>query len=460
MQAGATLGRRFTVVRTVAHDLPGVERWVAQDARRAVEVNLDVLTSLAPSAVRRAAVRAAQVRDARFARVIASGREVVDGERVTYVVTERPRGVDVGALAGERIVPPGVTASIVGEAARALQVASAQGIHHGYLRPACLTVTDAGRVVVAGLDADGELATQASLGRGSTEQADAAALGRILLALITGMDPAQVTIGDLPAGLPLAMADLARAAVAGTGPSTLGQVADALGPADVAGLRRLRGTVGALTEVEHEEPPRSSAVAIGSGTLAAAEREAAAAVSAGIADAVVAYEIAEDHIDTTAMTVAPSEPSAGGHRRDPRAQYATPEEAAQFSKRTRKAVERTRDQPLGLDTFEDINDEQNAGDDRSLWQAMLEFTQRHVPENAPLDAAVERARERAGRSGPINSGPLLVGLVLTGLVIIGFVAYENLIAPFDPGDQVREDPVPDYPSFTYSPEPLPSPSAE
>ncbi len=462
MQAGATLGRRFTVLRTAPHDVPGVDRWVAQDARRAVEVNLDVVTSLAPGAVRRAAVRAAQVRDARFARVIASGRETLDGERITYVVTERPRGVSLAALAGERIVPATVVASIVGESARALQVAASQGIHHGYLRPSCITVTDAGRVIVAGLDADGELATQASLGRGRTEAADAGALGRIMLTLITGMDSSQVTVRDLPADLPPAMADLARAAVAGTGPSTLHQVAEALGPADVARLRGLRHAIGELPEVEHEEPEPVAAMTVDLGTLAAAEREAAAARSAGLTDPSVLAALSQGQLSSEALEQrarAPRERAAGERRsRDPRAQYATPSQAAQFSPRTRRAVERTQDEPLGLDTFEDMNLEQNAGEDRSIWQAMLEFAQRHLPENAPLDTAVEWSRERARRSGPLNSGPLLVGLVLTGLVIIGLVAFESLVTPVEPGTEVSVDPVPAYPDFTYSPEPLPSPS--
>ena len=83
MHQGATLGRRFTALRPEQHDVPGVERWVALDARRDVEVTVDVLTSLAPGAVRQAAVRAAQVRDARFARVLASGRETVGSDRAS-----------------------------------------------------------------------------------------------------------------------------------------------------------------------------------------------------------------------------------------------------------------------------------------------------------------------------------------------------------------------------------------
>lgn len=453
MQAGATLGRRFTVLRDEPHDLPGVERWIAHDIRRDVEVTLDLLTSVAPSAVRKAAVRAAQVRDARFARVIASGRESVGGERVTYVVTERPHGVRVDSLAGERVVPVPVAASIVGEAARALQVASAQGVHHGYLRASSLTVTAAGRVVVAGLDADGELATQAGLGRGRTEESDATALAHLLLALMTGMDADQVTVPDLPPDLNLGAANLARAAIAGTGPETLAQVADALGPADASALRALRRSVASMEIIAHPEPTPPgglSQVAVDPTTLQAAQREAAAALAAGLATPTVASEVSASHIDTRELTAGPQD----------RAQYATPEEAAQFSRRTRRAVERTSHEPLALDTFEEINEEQNAGDDRSVWQALLEWIQARAPQNAALDAAVERARDRAGRSGPLNTGPLLVGLALTTLVIIGLVALTNLTSAFEHDPDEFRDPSPGYPAVTFSPEPLPSPSPE
>lgn len=452
MQAGVTLARRFTMLRPLDHDLPGVERWVAHDDRRDIEVVVDLLVSIAPTAVRKAAVRAAQVRDARFARVLASGRESVGAERVTYVVTELPRGVPVAGLVGDRVVPPRVAASIVGEAARALQVASAQGIHHGYVRPSILTVTGAGRVVVAGLDADGELATQAGLGRGRTERADAQELGRVLLALITGMDPDQVTVGDLPAGLTPAFANLAREVVAGTGPATLAQVSGALGPADASALRRLRAMVAHMPQVAPEEPPptersQPETVHVDPTTLQAAEREAAAALAAGLATAEVAHEVETSSIDL------PPPPAPDGAR------YATPEEAARFSKRTRQAVARTRDEPLGLDTFERFNERQNAGADRSMMQAMLEWVQARAPQSDALDAAVTRAQERARRTGPLNTGPLLVGLFVTGLVIVASIAYSSLTAPFEGDPDLVQDPRPGYPAITFSPAPLPSPSA-
>lgn len=445
MHEGATLGRRFTALRAEQHDVPGVDRWVALDARRHVEVTVDILTSLAPGAVRQAAVRAAQVRDARFARVLASGRETVGPDRVTYVVTERPHGIRASELAHERIVPAHVAGAILGEAARALQVAASQGIHHGYLRSSALTVTDAGRVVVSGLDADGELATQSGLGRGRTETADATALAHLFLAWITGMDPTQVTVPDLPGDLSMGEANLARSAIAGTGPETLAQVADALGPADPAALRRLRGSLAQFARRAPEgEPAPELDIAVLPQTLKAARHDAEVRAAAALAAPAVAAEVAAEHL---------SAPSADP---DDGLVPATPEEAAQFSKRIRSKAARSQDEPLALDTFEQINDEQNAGEDRSIAQAALEFAQRHLPQNATLDAAVERAQERSRRSGPINSGPLLVGIFATALLVVGLVAFHQLTAPGDmDGLTVRE---PDYPDYTYSPAPLPTAS--
>ncbi|MFV0633022.1 hypothetical protein [Demequina sp.] len=469
MQAGATLGRRFTVSSTVEHDLPGVERWIAHDERRAVEVYVDVVVAATPNAVRQAAVRAAQVRDARFARVLASGRETIAGERVTYIVTELPQGMPLSALAGQRIVPFHEAASLIGEAARALMVASTQGVHHGYLRASCLTVTPAGRVVVSGVNADGELAEQADLGDGRAENTDAAALGELFLTLLTGKEASDVTVADVPVSLTPAAANLARIVVAGTGPTTLAQVADALGPADMDLLRSVRDSAAGWPSVRRAHPERHAVVPVNleAQTLAAAEREAAASVAAGIGVAHLTPEQTQAHL-TAALTPSPppnataDAPETGEVRtpRDPLAQYATPEEAARFSARTRRAVVKSQHQPLALDTFETFNERQNSGPDRSLWQAFLEFVQRHVPQNEPLDAAVDHARKRAAKSGPLNSGPLIVALVLTGLVILGAMAFSSLTAPYVPEDGIAPDRAPGYPEFTLSPSPAPSPEGD
>ncbi|WP_062137771.1 hypothetical protein [Demequina aestuarii] len=456
MEAGATLGRRFILRRREPHDLPGVDRWIAHDERRDVEVTVDVLASLAPSAVRRAAVRAAQVRDVRFARVIASGRETVGDERITYVVSERPVGLSIAEVAGHRIVPPRLASSIIGEAARALTVAAAAGVHHGYLRASSITVTPAGRIIVSGLDAEGELATQAGLGRGHSEHSDAVALGRLHLALLTGMDPDAVTAADVPETLPSPARTLALATVAGTGPQTLAEIVRAAGPADAAALRSLRGAMRGMPRAPSAgataaPPTAAPAVAVTHDTLAHAEHDAAAAIAAGLAVPEVAQEVRTDHVDRAAML---AEQAEDGRVPVP------PEVAAQYSKHTRRAAARQADEPLALETWQEIASEQNADVPPSAAQALLERLERRWPDSAALGTALERARHRAQRPAPLNSGPVLVGVFLAITVVVAIVALSMLLSPFEPDFDRRNNPPPSYPEFTYTPSPSPSVSGD
>ncbi|MDN4480492.1 hypothetical protein [Demequina muriae] len=434
-----------------------MDRWVAHDERRDVEVTVDVLASLAPSAVRRAAVRAAQVRDVRFARVIASGRETVGDERITYVVSERPVGLSIAEVAGHRIVPPRLASSIIGETARALTVAAAAGVHHGYLRASSITVTSAGRIVVSGLDAEGELATQAGLGRGHSEHSDAVALGRLHLALLTGLDPDAVTAAEVPERLPAPARDLALATVAGTGPHTLAEIVQAAGPADAAALRSLRAAVRGMPHapsVASPAPPRSTRapiIGVTHDTLASAEHEAAAAIAAGLAVPEVAQEVRADHVDRAAVL---AEQAEDGHVPVP------PEVAAQYSKHTRRAAARHADEPLALETWQEITTEQNAEVPPSAAQALLERLERRWPDSAALGTAAESARHRAQRPAPLNSGPVLVGVFLAITVVVAIVALSMLLSPFEPDFDRRNNPPASYPEFTYSPSPSPSVSGD
>lgn len=455
MEAGATLGRRFLLRRREDHDLPGVLRWVAHDTRRDLDVTVDVLTSRAPSAVRRAAVRAAQVRDVRFARVLASGRETIGEDRITYVVSERPYGLPLDHVVGRRILPARLAGSIVGEVARALASAAAEGVHHGYLRASSLIVTPAGRIVVSGLATEGELATQAGLGRGQTEAADALALARLHLAMVTGLDPDEVTAADVPPTLPPAAHDLALATVAGSAPSTLPAIARAAGPADAAALRSLRAAMRTLPLApgmitKSRAPSPSAGVALAGSTLTSAEHEAAAAVAAGLASPDVAREVRTDHVDRAAIDAERTD----GYVPAP------PEVAAQYSKRTRRAAARDADQPLGLETWQEITHEQNAEVPPSAAQALLDRLERRFPQSVALSAAADQARHRAQRKAPLNSGPILIGAFVAVTVIIAIVAFSVLSAPFEPQIDRDTEPPASYPEFTFSPSPSPSVSGD
>src|SRR5660397_255252 len=86
VQPGDMIARRFRLVRTEEYDIPGATRFVAYDTRLDQNVTVDIVSSLAPTAVVRAARRAQVVRDRRLTRILAANSERRDGERLTYVV--------------------------------------------------------------------------------------------------------------------------------------------------------------------------------------------------------------------------------------------------------------------------------------------------------------------------------------------------------------------------------------
>ena len=71
MLTGDVLDGRFESLDAAEYDLPGVDRLNGRDTRLDTPVYLDTVTSVAPTAVRRAALRAMSVRDPRLARIVA-----------------------------------------------------------------------------------------------------------------------------------------------------------------------------------------------------------------------------------------------------------------------------------------------------------------------------------------------------------------------------------------------------
>src|SRR5690606_10718964 len=107
----------------------------------------------------------------------------------TIIISEPLHGVRLDAVLARRRLDEAKAKAVVGEVARALTAASAAGVHHGWVRPACIAIDARGRVTIAGLGTDSELALQAGVRRGKGEKADATALSRVFLACITGRDP-------------------------------------------------------------------------------------------------------------------------------------------------------------------------------------------------------------------------------------------------------------------------------
>lgn len=438
MHIGATLGRRFTLLRPEEFDIPGVERFVANDSRLDTEVWVDIVTSLAPSAVRASAARAALVRDARLARVLTSGRERHDGEQVTYVVTERPVGVRLDEVLDTRVLTPELAGAIIGEAARALKVVTAQGGSHGHFRPASVIVTPRARVVTTGAGFDGELATQAGLTSGRTgERADALAAGKLYVAAVTGMDPADVTRDELPESLPPKAYDLCLAVIKGSGPRTLDEIVTALSPFTATALRGFAATVTAL--------PWRPAIA--------AEQEALAAERAAQASA-LAQQV-RDSVEVDAETL-----SAATHLAEVALAetHTQPGFVTQFEAQleTVPPVLYIEGDPDDLLTFDLMAQEQNAKPEPAVWEDLLERLHQRWPRSRRIARGLSWAHRRAQRSGPINAAPLLMGVSVVIVVVATIVAFSILAKPYDPEFRRDNPPANNYPDFTHEPSPSPS----
>lgn len=431
MHIGATLGRRFTLLRPEEADLPGIDRYVAGDARLGTEVYVDIVTAVAPSAVRQKAARAAQVRDPRLARVV-STEHVTGDERFTYIVHERPTGTRLDTVMDSRVLAPAAAAAIVVETARALAVASAQGVHHGYLRPAAISVTRRSRVTVSGLGIDGELASQAHLRSGSAraEGADSLALGRLYVEAITGLDPDDARTDDLPDGLSASALALCEKVLSGTAPRHLREIVAALQPHSTRALADFASAVKTL-------PWRPAIIE--------AERERLAEIGAWSRENCA---IAADTIQSATHLAALR---SIGHLAQPG--------LATLVRQVTQATELATPPGVGLgagevddlDTFDLMVADQNAEPQPAVWEELLEYLHERWPRSERVTRSLVWARERAERSGPINAGPLLMALSVAVIVIAAMVAFSLMSQPFVPDFDLQNPPRNTYPEFTYSP---------
>ncbi len=432
MLAGTTIGRRFTLLHPVLHDVPGIERWVAEDTRLAQRVNLDIVTSAAAERARRVAASTAKVRDARLPRVLSSGVHRDDEGTATYIVTERPRGTTSASLLSKGPLAPAAAATLVGEAARALEVAAAERVHHGYVRPEALTVTPGGRVLVTGLGIDGVVAAEAGLNAGEREKDDAAALARIYAQAVTGADAALLTADHVPEGLGSAGTSLVMAVIADDAPATLAEISRTMGPPNARALRAAssqpRPTPASIPSVPSPESPASPAEPATPPTPVTPSAPSASAPS-------------------------PSAPSPAETEPEVPAEPATAS-AAPTTGATETITPHVKDAPLEM--LDEIVADQHARRSGGLWQILLERLHRWWPQSQPLTDALERARERANRPAPFNAGPLILGLAVVAVVVVAIVAFSTLTTITRPEGFVPSSPSPAYPEFTFSPSPSPS----
>jgi hypothetical protein len=517
VHVGATIARRFVLDSEDSYDLVGVQRFIARDNRLDRFVNVDIVTAKAPSAVVAAAGRARVLRDKRLSRVLAAGRERIDGHHVSYIVTERPGGIHVDELLGRVIFVPAAAAAVVGEAAAALITAAVAGEHHGMVRPQSLFVTDRGRVMVSGMGIDGELAVQSGLSRGRNERADAVALARVFLTAITGRDADAVTVADLPDDLSPAAAKFAKAAIKGSGPKKLADVTAALGVGDTKLLRSMATEAPSLwwpaapvvapqvVEVV-AAPPVAMGPAARQGAPAPVELPARTAPPTEVApptEAEPATEVAppteaepptevepeappdgpqpsdyptmelspitEDILDASSTDVAPAR--AMDEAAVVTGEIVTTDVAQRPDDLIEAEIVRTDEIPVArprtrfggavddIDEFHDIVDEQNRETKPTVAEVSLLWLRERFPDNPTIERAAEAAHRRAELQAPINPGPLLLGLGLVTLFIIAVMALSSIGQPFDPDFERYNNPQATYPAYTFGPDgPSPTPS--
>jgi len=430
VQVGATLGRRFTLVRAEDFDLPGVERFLANDSRLNRDVTVDIITAPGPSEVKRAASKAALVRDPRLLRIVTSGREHLDDHDVTYVVSERPAGTRLSDVLVERVLDPTTAGAIAGDVARALQVAAASGLHHGHVRAEALTITPRARVVLAGLGVDAELASQTGLDthHPPRERTDAVDVARLYVSAITGKDSAEVTVDDLPEELSARARGLCTAVIKGSGPHSLDDVTKALVPFSSQDLHGFAAGISGL-------PWRPDIIA-----------QRAADLAARIAEINAAITIAPQTIITASLLVdwrTAEQTSTTGTIPSLSQELAAPE-SGEYQPYVDGDI-------TDLYHFEAMAEAQNAEIEPSLWEEVLEGLHHRWPRSERITSSLTRAHERAQRTAPINAGPLWMAISVVAIVIAAMVGFSMISEPFNP-DFVQPDPVPAYPPFTFTPD--------
>ncbi|MFD2794013.1 protein kinase family protein [Promicromonospora vindobonensis] len=186
VEPGSVLVERYRLSQQASTDLAAATAWEAHDLILDREVRVTLVTGPYASDALDSARRAALVTDPRLVRVLDAGSDS-DGHK--YVVTEPHTGTTLTEIVSSGLVDEQQARAIVGEAASALSVARARGVHHTALRPEAVRV-DGHEVRVTGLGLDGGLASGDTL-NGRPGQLDAQGLVALLYYAMTARWPGQ-----------------------------------------------------------------------------------------------------------------------------------------------------------------------------------------------------------------------------------------------------------------------------
>ena len=186
VEPGSVLVERYRLSQQVSTDLASATAWDAHDLTLDRGVRVTLVTGPYAGDAIDSARRAALVSDPRLVRVLDAGSDS-DGHK--YVVTEPHTGTTLTEIVSSGLVDEQQARAIVGEAASALTVARARGVHHTALRPEAVRV-DGYEVLVTGLGLDGGLASGDTL-NGTPAQLDAQGLVALLYYAMTARWPGQ-----------------------------------------------------------------------------------------------------------------------------------------------------------------------------------------------------------------------------------------------------------------------------
>ena len=133
-----------------------------------------------------AATRASRITDGRCVRVLDVGETEVDGEPVTWVVSEWVEGPTLAAVLRREPLRPPVAAELVRQCAEALVAAAEHGCSHGQLHPDEVLLPAGGLPRITGVELAAALPGPA--GQDVTYE-DVRGLGALLFAALTGRWP-------------------------------------------------------------------------------------------------------------------------------------------------------------------------------------------------------------------------------------------------------------------------------
>ena len=186
---GALLDGRYRLEQVRAdRELPDERRlvlWCATDTaleRKVAALLVTGRTKKSRKEIADAAARASRISDGRCVRVLDIGEAEVDGEALTWVVSEWVDGPTLAAVLRRAPLRAPVAVELVKQCAEALAAAAANGCSHGRLHPDEILLPPGGSPRITGVELAGAVG-------GAVTYEDVRGLGAVLFAALTGRWP-------------------------------------------------------------------------------------------------------------------------------------------------------------------------------------------------------------------------------------------------------------------------------